>query len=150
MRKAEIAVERKDDDLARGALERAMSYRELAEGFEQQVGDQKAEVDSLRTALSRLEQKMVEARSKVDVLVARHRRARAGRKAGEAQLAGKSGDAANRFGRMEERVLREEALDVAYAEISADGIEDRFAAIEKEGQIEALLQEIKARKLLPA
>jgi phage shock protein A len=150
MRKAEVAVERKDDDLARGALERAMSYRELAEGFEQQVGDQRAEVDSLRTALSKLEQKLVEARSKVDVLVARHRRARAGRKAGEAQLAGKNGAVADRFGRMEERVLREEALDAAYAEMSADGIEDRFAAIEKEGKIEALLQEIKARKLLPA
>jgi len=51
---------------------------------------------------------------------------------------------------MEERVLREEALDAAYTEMTADGIEDRFAAIEKEGKIEALLQEIKARKLLNA
>ena len=150
MRKAELAVERKDDDLARGALERAVSYRELADGFEQQVTDQKAEVESLKSAFSRLEQKLVEARSKVDVLVARHRRARAGRKAGEATVESGNGEAASRFARMEDRVRREEALDAAYAEITADGIEDRFAAIEKEGKINALLEEIKARKLLNA
>jgi phage shock protein A len=127
-----------------------VSYRELADGFEQQVSDQKAEVESLKSAFSKLEQKLVEARSKVDVLVARHRRARAGRKAGEATLESGNGDAASRFSRMEDRVRREEALDAAYAEITAEGIEDRFAAIEKEGKINALLEEIKARKLLNA
>jgi len=69
MRKAEIAVERKDDDLARGALERSMSYRELAEGFHEQVADQKAEVDSLKTALSKLDQKLSETRSKTEMLL---------------------------------------------------------------------------------
>jgi len=150
MRRAEVAVDRKDDYLARGALERAMSFRELAEGFHQQVGDQKAEVETLKSALGRLDQKLAEARSKVEILLARHRRARAGRKVGEARIAGGEGATAARFGRMEEKVLSEESLDAAYAEISAEGIEDRFAAIEKEGRIESLLQELKARKLLQA
>src|SRR5213082_1850398 len=39
VRKAELAVDRTDDDLARAALERAVSYRELAASFQQQVGD---------------------------------------------------------------------------------------------------------------
>jgi phage shock protein A len=149
MRRAEIAVERRDDDLARGAIERAMSFRELAEGFAEQVGDQKAEVESLKSAFSRLEQKLVEARSKADILMARHRRARAGRKANEAKLA-IAGGAAGRFERMKEKVDRAEALNEAYAEVSADTIDDRFDAIEKEGRIEALLEEIKSRKLLQA
>src|SRR6202162_4876354 len=35
MRKAELAVDKKQDDLARGALERSLSYKALAENFAQ-------------------------------------------------------------------------------------------------------------------
>ena len=149
MQKAEIAVERKDDDLARGALERAMSYRELAESFRQQVTDQKAEVETLKGALSKLELKLTEARSRVELLIARERRARAGRKAGEARRAIEAGADGNGFDRLKEKVDRAEALNVAYREISGETIEDRFAAIEKETQIEKLLAELKQRKQLP-
>ena len=39
MRKAELAVDKKQDDLARAALERATSCRRMAHGFQQQVAD---------------------------------------------------------------------------------------------------------------
>ena len=39
VRKAELAVDKKQDDLARAALERSLSYRSLAEHFAQQVAD---------------------------------------------------------------------------------------------------------------
>ncbi|MEP6769041.1 MAG: PspA/IM30 family protein [Acidobacteriota bacterium] len=150
MRKAEIAVQAGDDELARGALDRAMSYRELADGFEQQVGDQKGEVDSLRSALGKLEQKLAEARSKTELLAARHRRARAGLKASEAKAALTEGAGSPTFDRMREKVDRAEALNDAYRELSADTLEDRFDALEKERRIEALLDEIKSRRLLQA
>ena len=54
MRKAELAVDRKDDTLARAAVERAMGYKELAENFHQQVSDQKTEVENLKAALLKL------------------------------------------------------------------------------------------------
>ena len=38
--KAEMAVDKKQDDLARVALERSVSYRQMAENFRQQVADQ--------------------------------------------------------------------------------------------------------------
>src|SRR5579872_4521882 len=41
MRKAELAVDKKQDDLARAALERSMSYQQLSAGFDQQIADQK-------------------------------------------------------------------------------------------------------------
>ncbi len=150
MRKAELAVQAGDDDLARGALDRAMSYRALADGFEQQVGDQKGEVDSLRSALGKLEQKLAEARSKTELLAARHRRARAGLKASEAKAALTEGAGSPTFDRMREKVDRAEALNDAYRELSADTLEDRFDALEKERRIEALLEEIKSRRLLQA
>src|SRR3984893_8125999 len=39
-RKAELAVDKKEDDLARAALERSLSYRNMADNFKQQVEDQ--------------------------------------------------------------------------------------------------------------
>src|ERR1041384_7875058 len=48
MRKAELAVDKQQDDLARAALERYQSFTKLAEGYAQQANDQKAQVDSLR------------------------------------------------------------------------------------------------------
>src|SRR5947207_15097835 len=42
-RKAELAVGKKEDNLARAALHRVESYRELVGSFTQQVGDQRSE-----------------------------------------------------------------------------------------------------------
>ena len=87
MRKAELAVDKKQDDLARAALQRVESYRELSDNFAQQVTDQKAQVENLKTALRQLEQKLTEAQAKADVLIAQHRRARAVSRASDAKMA---------------------------------------------------------------
>src|SRR5580698_5494531 len=39
VRKAELAVDKKEDDLARAALERSLSYKSLAGNFADQVAD---------------------------------------------------------------------------------------------------------------
>ena len=145
MRKAELAVEKKDDALAGAALERAMGHRTLSESFQQQIADQKAEVDGLKTGLQRLETKLLEARAKSEMLIARHRRARASARARGAQGNGRG---AGTFDRMKDRVLKEEATSLAWAEISGEDVEDRFAALDKEQEIDRLLAEIKSRKLL--
>jgi len=147
MHKAEMAVERKDDALARAALERAMGHRTLTEGFQQQIADQKTEVESLKAGLQRLEGKLVEAKAKSEMLIARHRLARASAKARGADGKG-NGRGAEAFDRMKDRVLKEEATSLAWAEISGEDVADRFAAIEKEQEIDRLLAEIKQRKLL--
>ena len=147
MRKAELAVEKKDDALARAALERAMGHRTLSESFQQQIADQKAEVDGLKTGLQRLETKLLEARAKSEMLIARHRRARASARARDAHGNGRG---AGTFDRMKDRVLKEEATSLAWAEISGEDVEDRFAALDKEQEIDRLLEEIKSRKLLGA
>ncbi len=77
MRKADLAVGKGQDDLARSALERYQSFTKLAEGYTRQVADQRLQVDTLRNALDKLDQKLSEARAKSDLLLAQHRRARA-------------------------------------------------------------------------
>src|SRR5690242_6419529 len=76
-RKAEIAVEKRKDELARPALERAITYKQTADSFSEQLEDQKNQVEQLKTALRSLEQKLAEAQTRSDVLMAQQRRARA-------------------------------------------------------------------------
>ena len=146
MRKAELAVDKKEDDLARASLLRVESYRELSENFTQQVADQKAQVENLKTALRQLEQKLAEAEAKADVLVAQQRRARAVGKASDARLASGDGSKAAAFDRMKRKVAHSEAMSQAKSEIAADNIEDRLAALEKQDRIEQLLVELKSKR----
>jgi phage shock protein A len=146
MRKAELAVDKKQDDLARVALERVESYRELTDGFAQQITDQKAQVDNLKTALRQLEQKLTEAQAKADLLIAQHRRARAVGKASDAKMAAGNGSSAAAFDRMKVKVGYSEALSQAKSEIAADNMEERLAALEKEDRIEQLLVNLKAKR----
>jgi phage shock protein A len=146
MRKAELAVDKKQDDLARAALQRVESYRDLSTSFGEQVNDQKAQVENLKTALRQLDQKLTEANAKADLLIAQHRRARAVGKASDAKINIGNGSKAAAFDRMKHKVVREEAVSQAKAEIAVDDVEDRLAALEKEDRIEQLLGELKARR----
>jgi phage shock protein A len=146
MRKAELAVDKKQDDLARAALQRVESYRDLSSSFAQQVTDQKAQVENLKTALRQLDQKLAEANARADLLLAQHRRARAVGKASDAKIHIGEGSKAAAFDRMKRKVVREEAVSQAKAEIAVDDVEDRLAALEKEDRIEQLLCELKAKR----
>jgi len=145
-RKAELAVGKKEDDLARAALHRVESYREMAGSFTQQVADQKAQVENLKTALRQLEQKLAEAMGKADLLIAQQRRARAVGKAHDARSAIGDHSKTAAFDRMKHKVARNEAVSQAKSEIGAEDIEDRLTAIEKEDRIEQLLAEMKAKR----
>jgi phage shock protein A len=145
MRKAELAVDKKQDDLARAALERSMSYKQMAGSFDSLVADQKTEVDNLKSALHKLEQKLGEAESKSAMLIAQHRRARALAKASDAQMVIGDKSKVATFERMKSKVRHSEAVSKAKAEMVSDNVEDRLAALEKEDEIEKLLKEIKAR-----
>ena len=148
MRKAELAVDKKDDELARAALERALSFQQLSESFTQQIADQEVQVESLKSALKKLELKLSEARGKADLLIAQHRRSRAVSRAADAQVT-PTGE--NRtFERMRSKVVREEALGKAKGEILGDDIDGRLHALEQEDKINALLDEIKAKRRLSA
>jgi phage shock protein A len=146
MRKAELAVGKGQDDLARAALERYQSFTKLSEGYSRQVADQRLQVDTLRNALGKLDQKLSEARAKSDLLLAQHRRARALDKASDAQLVAGGRSHVASFDRMHHKVMRSEAVSQAKAELVADDVDRRFDALEKQDEIGRLLEELKARR----
>src|SRR5690242_8509250 len=72
MRKAELAIDKKQEDLARTAVERAVGYRNLAENFAEEIEHQKKQVEHLRSAMRKLDEKLTEANAKSELLLAKH------------------------------------------------------------------------------
>lgn len=145
-RKAELAVDKGRDEMARAALERQLSHNQLAQGFTAQAEDQKHEADNLRQALRKLEQKLSETRAHCEMLVAEHRRARVVGRANKARQEVGVGQE-NTLGRMRNKVRVKAAENAATGELLApESLEDKFRALESEDKVEQLLSEIKSRK----
>jgi phage shock protein A len=145
-RRAEMAVDKQDDALARAALDRAMSHHDMTESFRQQVEDQKTQVENLKAALINLQRKLAEAQSKSDMLIAQHRRSRALNKATAAGMAIGDDSKSAAFDRMKSKVQHTESTAQAQAELASDDVEDRFAALEKERELDRLLAELKSKR----
>ncbi len=149
MRKAEIAVDKSEDDLARAALDRFQTSQRLALSYREQVDDQKAQVETLKGALVKLEQKLDEAKAKHDLLLARHRRSIALGKAARAQTA--IGDNSNTatFDRLKDRVHHTEAVASAEVELLTDDTVERLTRLDRDVEVDRLLADLKMRRGLP-
>ncbi|MGB6193243.1 MAG: PspA/IM30 family protein [Terracidiphilus sp.] len=144
-RKAELAVNKGQDDLARAALERALSHDQLVSGFTTQAEDQKHEADILRQALRKLEQKLSETRAHCEMLVAEHRRAKIVGKATKARQVVGNGQEQT-IGRMRTKVHVKSAENAAASEIlSPETLEEKFKSLESEDQVELMLQDLKSK-----
>src|SRR5437016_8827089 len=131
MRRADVAVsKRNDEELARAALERAVSCQGLQQSFQQQIADQQTQVEALKTALRKLQQKLEEAETKADLLIAQARRSRVAARAGEAQSNGADGAVHATFDRMKHKVMKQQAVAEAHAELTGESLDDRFASLE--------------------
>ncbi|MBV9504997.1 MAG: PspA/IM30 family protein [Acidobacteriia bacterium] len=144
-RRAEMAVDKQNDTLARSALERALSYKQMAESFRQQVEDQKTQVENLKTALLKLQQKLDEARARSELLLAQHRRSRTYTKARDGKTTANENPSAA-FDRMRNKVQQTEADAQAASDLLDDDVEQRFAAMEKQSEIDRLLDELKSKR----
>jgi phage shock protein A len=145
-RKADLALDKGDEELARAALQRRNNFQQSAEGFYEQWQEQKAQVDQLKLALGQLEQKIQEAEAKKDLLIARSRRAKAETNIRETLAGIGRASAASEFDRLEERVSVQEARAKAAAELGSDSLESRFEALESESGVDSDLAALKAKR----
>ena len=145
MRKAELAVEKQQDDLARAALDRFQTSQKLALSFREQVEDQKLQVETLKNALIKLEQKLDEAKAKRDLFLARHRRGVALGKAARAQSAIGDNSRSTAFDRLQDHVNHTEAVASAEVELFNENASDRLARLDRDSEVERLLTELKSK-----
>lgn len=145
LQKAELAVDKEKDDLARAALERSVAHEKMAESLKQQEVDQKEQAEDLKASLKRLGEKLTEAHNKRDLLIAQHRRTRSMSKAGEAH----AGSAAKpTLDHLEAGILHTDSVNRARTELMGDDVDDRFNSMEKEDQLNRMLSELKSRRRL--
>jgi len=144
-KKAELAVQKGSDDLAKEALQRRNSFQETADGFKAQYDEQKKEVDILKDSLQKLEGKIQEAETKKDLLIARSHVADTQNLVHATTDRLNDQSAFDGFGRMEDKVRQKEAMAQASSELETDPLEDKFAALEKNDDLDRQLAELKAK-----
>jgi phage shock protein A len=144
LRKAEVALGKARDDLARDAVDKGLGCQQAAANYAQQFEHQKAQVEQLKSALVKLERKLAETRTEADLLITRQRRARAASRTTQTPSAPSSNGLA--FDRMREKVLRTEALGAAHIELAAMETVDEISAMEREERIEQVLTEIRKKR----
>ena len=149
MRKAEVAVDKGQDDLARAALDRFHTSQRLTLSYREQVDDQRAQVEALKSALQKLEQKLDEAKSKRDLLLARHRRSVALGKAARAQTAVGDNSKSATFDRLKDRVHHTESVATAEVELLTDEVGEKLTRFDRDNEVERLLNDLKSRRGLP-
>jgi phage shock protein A len=146
-RKAELAVQKQQDDLARAALGRNLSSQQFVASFSQQLEDQNAETETLRNAFGRLQQKLSETRSTCEMLIAQHRRARTVSKANAARTVATSHERSTVLNRLRSTIQRNEATNTAsHMILGAQSLEDQLNGLQREDQIERLLEDLKSRQ----
>lgn len=146
-RRAQLALEKGDDHLAREALTRRKSYQETADSMKGQLEQQSAVVGKLKQNMLTLESKISEAKTKKDLYIARARSAKASQQLNDMLGRVGTGSAMSAFERMEEKVLQLEAQSEAIAELGADDLEKRFASLEGGESVDDELAAMKAQLL---
>ena len=149
-RKAEFAVSKGDDGLARAALERALNHENNLAALQAQASEQTAEAEALRGTYTKLQGKLAETRTRCELLIAQHRRARMVSKAAGDGAAGSTRlRAVDRVqGRIDEAEAQKQAATSVESQAS---LEDRMAQLERDDRVEQLLADLKSKRqrLLP-
>lgn len=145
-RRAQLALQKGDESLAREALARRKTYQDTADTLRMQIEQQRTVVSKLKENMRTLENKLSEAKTKKDMYIARARSAKASQQLNEMLNRVGTNRALEAFERMEEKVLQLEAQAEATAELtSGDDVEKQFRALESGTDVDAELTMLKAK-----
>ncbi|KAF8755849.1 hypothetical protein HU200_011325 [Digitaria exilis] len=129
-RRAQLALQKGDEDLAREALKRRKSYADNASSLRAQLDQQKGVVENLISNTKLLESKIAEAKQKKDTLKARAQSAKTATKVSEMLGNVNTSSALSAFEKMEEKVMAMESQAEALGQLATDDLEGKFALLE--------------------
>ena len=143
--RAQLALSKGDENLAREALVRKKSFSDTAASLKIQLEQQSNNVNTLKRNLIALESKISEAKTKKDMLKARANAAKAQKQLQESMVNIDTSSALGAFERMEDKVMQLEAESETAAELGGTGIEQQFAALEAGSGVDDELAAMKAQ-----
>ncbi|MFY9249917.1 MULTISPECIES: PspA/IM30 family protein [unclassified Vulcanococcus] len=143
--RAELALKKGEEDLAREALGRRKTCQDTATALQGQLQSQCGQVDQLKKSLVQLESKIAEAKTKKDMLKARAQAAKAQEQLQSAVGSLGTNSAMAAFEKMEEKVQALEARSQAAAELAGADLESQFAALEGAPEVDSELEALKGK-----
>jgi len=142
--RAQLAMSRGREDLAREALVEKRRYRERASVLEQELTHCDALVEQYQTDMAQLEDKLSMAREKQRILTQRHIHAQRKKRAQQEIRRFENNDAVLRFEQFENRIERMEAEADLVNFGRKPTLENEFSRLEGDDEIEKELQNLKA------
>lgn len=142
--KAELAVAKGRDDLAREALIERRRFQHRVEALENERSEHDVLVDQYQDDIRQLEDKLKQIKEKQRILVQRHIHARRKKRAQEEMRRVDSGEAVRRFDELETRIERMEAEADLVNLGPKTSLEDQLDRLSVDEEIEQELRSLKS------
>src|SRR6266487_1379111 len=146
MKKAELAIQQGNDDIARTALTRYNDFTRQAQRYQQQQKEQEQLVQTMRSALRQLETKISEVETTLDLLAARKRNALIQQRVYDALNKSGKTQEKERTSKAQDAVLEAEARARALADLHNRDLDLQLEQLSADQALEQQLDELKARK----
>ncbi len=145
-KKAELAIEAGNDDLARKALQRKNESLQDANYYQEKFENQKTKVEEYRQRLDDYENKLESAKRKREDLKLRAKSAKAEKEINERMAGIGETSVMDDFGRMEEKILQMETQAEASSEmVPGKSLDDEFAELEAKSSVDDELAALKKK-----
>jgi len=144
--RAELAVSRGRDDLAREALLERRRFTDVVDSLEDELKEHAALVSQYQEDIMQLEEKLQSPREKKRMLVQRHIHARNQRQAREEIRRVDNSDTLARFDEFEDRIQRMEAEADLVNFGSRPSLDEKFESLAKDDEIERELAALKSAR----
>ena len=146
--KAELAVSKGMDDLARQALARVNDYNDQVAVYQKQLDAQTHAVTELKTKRDQLQEKYEAALRNKDMLISRAKRAQAQQRMTQVSTKVSDVDYSSDLQHMERRIQEMEARANAQEEVaeSHTSLDEQFHKLTDDDRVEQQLQALKAKQ----
>lgn len=142
--KAELALSKNREDLARAALLEKKKCAENAQVLEKELSYIDAHITKLQTEISQLQDKLADAKARQKTILMRETTATSRLKVKDKISSTKMDDALTRFERYERKIDDIEAQAESY-DLGAKSLADEIAELASEDQIDSELAQLKAK-----
>jgi phage shock protein A len=141
--KAELAITKQRDDLAKEAIEQKLSCEEHVAELTRRVTELTGMIEQYQSDVARLEEKLDSAKRRQKTIIATHKQAVNRRKVEDKIYQINTSGAFNRFEQYQQKIDRYNA-EAEVTAVANQSLEKKFKDLESENRVEAELARMKA------